>query len=311
MEQERLCSALESMLFAAEHPVGVERFKAVFGEDGPNDEAILSALGAIQSRYQSDLYGFELRRSQSGYHFVTKGANAEYVRSFLAMKPFRLSRSALEVLSIIAYRQPITRSEIDHVRGIDSSHLLRVLIERDLVRMAGKAEVPGRPVQYATTPRFLEIVGLNTLGDLPPLSELEQLQGSAPEHEDPLETGLDDFMKTAEEGERIDEENQAEYREIHDMLETVQAADREIYESPLHAEIAKENLAALEAFQAATPKRARKKPVEVRYEDLVVTDTTIQGAGVQMELPPEPEPLADVDPEPTADGDEPVEPTEH
>ena len=178
MELERLCSALESMLFAAEHPVGIERFKAAFGETPPTDESISEALAAIQARYLSPQFGFELRQAQSGYHFVTKAENAEFLRTFLSQKPFRLSRSALEVLAIIAYRQPITRAEIDSVRGIDSSHLLRVLIERDIVRMGGKAEVPGRPVQYGTTPRFLEIVGLSTLNDLPPLSELEQLRSA-------------------------------------------------------------------------------------------------------------------------------------
>lgn len=289
MEQERLCSALESMLFAAEHPVSLERFKAVFGENPPADEELTEALAVIIARYQTPQYGFELRQAQSGYHFVTKAANAEYIRTFLSQKPFRISRSALEVLAIIAYRQPVTRAEIDQVRGIDSSHLLRVLIERDIVRMAGKAEVPGRPVQYATTPRFLEIVGLNTLNDLPPLSELEQLSGSVPiKEEDRMETGLNKFMEGTMELEKVDEENQAEYREIHSLLETVQNADKEVFESQLHAEVAQENQAALEAFQASAPKKSRKKAVqEIRYEDLVVTDTVIAAGDVQLELPTE------------------------
>ncbi len=298
MNQERLSSALESMLFAAEHPVGIERFKAVFGETPPADDDIKSALASLKERYAAPHFGIELREAQNGYHFVTKVENAEYLRTFLQQKPFRLSRSALEVLAIIAYRQPITRAEVDAVRGIDSSHLMRVLIERDIVRMAGKAEVPGRPVQYATTPRFLEIVGLNSLNDLPPLSELEQLSGSVPEKEDPLETGLDAFMQGSEAAERIDEENQAEYREIHAMLEQVgSTADKEVYESQLHADVAAENMAALEAFQASAPKKSRKKAAaavtELRYEDLVVTDTKIEAAGVAVELPTE-EPAEEV-----------------
>ena len=194
MEINGITTAIESILFAADKPVSIARFLEVFSDLNPKKEDVEEALGFIQKRYEGSDYGFELRQAQGGFQFITKAQNADWVRKFLETKPFRLGRSSLEVLAIIAYRQPMTRSEIDAVRGIDSSHLLRTLMERGLVKMAGKAEVPGRPVQYATTPKFLEMLGLDDLAHLPPLSELQQLQGDTEDPMKTLEKGLDRFI---------------------------------------------------------------------------------------------------------------------
>lgn len=273
MEINGITTAIESILFAADKPVSVARFLEVFSDLNPKKEDIEEALNFIQQRYESSDYGFELRQAQGGYQFITKAQNADWVRKFLETKPFRLGRSSLEVLAIIAYRQPLTRSEIDAVRGIDSSHLLRTLMERGLVKMAGKAEVPGRPVQYATTPKFLEMLGLDDLAHLPPLSELQQLQGDTEDPMKTLEKGLDKFITE----ELSDQENVGNLELQHGLDEfsaLIQNADRsqdEVYESKEHAEVAHANQEALRAFQETTPYRRRKRTMT--YNDLHLGET--------------------------------------
>jgi len=268
MEINGITTAIESILFAADKPVSIARFLEVFSDLNPKQEDIEESISFIQKRYEGTDYGFELRQAQGGYQFITKAQNADWVRKFLETKPFRLGRSSLEVLAIIAYRQPLTRAEIDAVRGIDSSHLLRTLMERGLVKMAGKAEVPGRPVQYATTPKFLEVLGLEDLAHLPPLSELQQLQGDTEDPIKSLEKGLDRFITE----ELVDQENVGNL-ELQQGLEEfstlIQSADRsqdEVYESKEHAEVAHANQEALRAFQETTPYRKRKRSIS--YDDL-------------------------------------------
>lgn len=273
MEINGITTAIESILFAADKPVSVNRFLEVFAELNPKQEDIEQAIEFIQKRYEGSDYGFELRQAQGGYQFTSKAQNAEWVRKFLETKPFRLGRSSLEVLAIIAYRQPLTRAEVDAVRGIDSSHLLRTLMERGLVKMAGKAEVPGRPVQYATTPKFLEVLGLEDLAHLPPLSELQQLQGDTEDPIKTLEKGLDRFITE----ELVDQEEvgnldlQQGLDEIGNLINTADRSQDEVYESKEHAEVAHANQEALRAFQETTPYRRRKRTVS--YNDLHMGET--------------------------------------
>lgn len=282
MAQEKFVSAVEAILFAAERPVSFDRVREAFGSPSPNNDQILEAVSVLQDRYAGPDRGFELRKAQGGFHFVTKMENAEYIRRFQASKPFRLGRSALEVLAIVAYRAPITRAEIDQVRGIDSSHLLRTLIERGLVRMAGKAEVPGRPVQYATTERFLEVVGLKTTAELPPLSELTQLQGDAEDPQRKMEDNLDKFMRpierTAEDEAAMVPLEDADGQDptlnaIDELIQTADGSTKEVYASPVHREAAEANREALEAFQAQSRKRPRK-PKAVTFEELTGSGET-------------------------------------
>ena len=242
MEQERLKSAVEAILFASDRPVSVSRLKDVFGEEGPSEDDFGQAIRNLKERYQNPEYGFELRgEPATGVHFCTKVSNVEFVQKFLAMKPFRVGRSALEVLAIIAYRQPLTRAEIDQVRGIDSSHLLRVLIERGLVKMAGKAETPGRPVQYATTPRFLETVGLTSLQELPPLTELEQLQGDTEDPLKKLEDGLERIIADSPTSKEIVMEAEEGLNAIDSLIKPRKASEKKSTQSAEHAQVAREN----------------------------------------------------------------------
>ncbi len=270
MELEKLTSTLESILFATDRPVSVVRLVELFGEEGPKEDQIKEALDSVKERYLSSAHGFELREAQGGFHFVTKAENAEIVRKFLETKPFRLGRSALEVLAIVAYRGPLTRSEIDHVRGIDSSHLLRTLIERGLVKMAGKAEIPGRPVQYTTTPKFLEVVGLQDIAQLPPLSELDQLQGQTEDPLKNLEAGLDKFIDEdmATEGPEASDEG---LDEISALIDTARQGSKEVYASPAEAQTAESNEEAARSMQSHG--KIKKKKKTVTFEELTASET--------------------------------------
>ncbi|NQW43976.1 MAG: SMC-Scp complex subunit ScpB [Deltaproteobacteria bacterium] len=286
MELEKITSAIESILFASDRPVSVGRLKEVFGEEGPLEETLSEALAVIKERYMGPGFGFELRAAQGGFQFVTRPENAEIIRKFLETKPFRLGRSALETLAIISYRQPITRAEIDQVRGIDSSHLMRTLIERGLVKMAGKADVPGRPVQYATTPRFLEVLGLSSLSELPPLTELDQLQGDTVDPMKTLEEGLDRFIHAqGEKAEDLSAEDKEELAEIETMLDSAKKGTREIHQSALHAEIAEENENAVAALQSHP--RPRKKKNTVTYEEITHSEMASKNLDDEalMEMP--------------------------
>lgn len=239
-------SILESLLFVSDKPISISRFQEVLGEE-ISKEQIEETLKEIILKYSQELFGIELREAQGGFHFTTKIANSEWVRRFLQTKPFRLGKSAMETLAIVAYREPVTRAEIDKVRGIDSSHLMRTLIERGLVKMVGKADIPGRPVQYATTERFLEVTGLRSLQDLPPLSELDELQGHQKDKVATVEERLDEVFESKMTFEESMEVQSEELQKIDEILAPIKPSS-EIYESQTHAEVAQENELALAGF---------------------------------------------------------------
>ncbi len=261
MDLDRLKSIVESILFASETPVTITRISEVLGEEKPTEEQITTVLDQLILRYKDPYFGVELRQAQGGYQFTTKAENAEWVRRFLATRPYRLSRSALEALAIIAYRQPITRAEIDNIRGMDCSHLLRTLMERGLVKMIGKAEIPGRPVVYGTTPKFLEVVGLSSLSELPPLSELHELQGDTDEVKDSLEVSLDKVIGDSINTEELVHEEDKGLQEIEQLIDSIRRPDQDIFASPLHEDIAKSNEESLAAYQTLTRQMKSKRMV--------------------------------------------------
>src|SRR5579863_9295294 len=174
MEEERLKAILESLLFAAGEPVPLARLAAVL--DNVARDAIKKALSEMLFGYGAGGRGIVLEEVANGYQLRTPREHALYVRKLLAAKPPRLSRPLLETVAIIAYRQPVTRPEIEQLRGVDSGGVLETLLERGLIRIAGRKEAPGRPIVYATTPEFLEVFSLKDLASLPDLEEFRALQ---------------------------------------------------------------------------------------------------------------------------------------
>ncbi len=166
IEGTDLIARLEALLFAAPEPVDIGRLAAIMDIERDRVEELVTALS---KRYQGPDSGIDLLRVAGGYQIFTRPEHACAVERLVEPERVRLSRAALECLALVAYRQPVTRAEIEEVRGVQSGHTLKTLESAGLVTAAGRLDAPGRPIQYATTPRFLAFLGLDTLKDLPPL----------------------------------------------------------------------------------------------------------------------------------------------
>jgi segregation and condensation protein B len=167
---KRLRSILESLLFAAGDPLSLGKLMQVL--TGYERRDVVRALAELGEEYLRDARGFRLQQVAGGYQLRTSRANAEFVKALLAQRPVRLSRASLETLAVVAYRQPVTRPEIEAIRGVDVDAVLTTLLDRRLVRVLGRKDVVGRPLLYGTTPEFLETFGLKDLSSLPRLEEL-------------------------------------------------------------------------------------------------------------------------------------------
>jgi len=169
----RLKSVLESLIFVSEEPVPLDKLCAILVESNRDD--IRNALNELQEDYGSPERGIFLAEVARGWQFRTREENSDFVRRLVKTKASRFSQSALETLAIVAYRQPITRAEIEYYRGVDSGGVLKTLLEKKLVKIFGKKDIPGRPLIYGTTREFLEIFSLRDLKSLPSLREIEEL----------------------------------------------------------------------------------------------------------------------------------------
>jgi segregation and condensation protein B len=174
MDDFEIKPILESMIFVSDNPVRLDTLIEILPES--NEEAILEGIEQIKREYGEASKGFELIEVAGGYQFRTKPRWAEWVNRLKKAKAVKLSRSALETLAIIAYRQPMIRPEIEEIRGVDSGWVLRTLLEKGLIRIVSRRDIPGRPIVYGTTKTFLELFNLNTLSDLPTLKEIEPPQ---------------------------------------------------------------------------------------------------------------------------------------
>jgi segregation and condensation protein B len=192
VEEERLKAILESLLFAAAEPVALSQLVTVL--EGVARDDIKQALGEMKVAYAAGGRGIVLEEVANGYQLRTPREHALYVRKLLAAKPPRLSRPLLETVAIVAYRQPITRPEIEQLRGVDCGGVIDTLIERRLIQIAGRKEAPGRPIMYTTTREFLELFGLKDLSGLPDLEELRLIERP---REEALFANIDDTASTA------------------------------------------------------------------------------------------------------------------
>ncbi len=174
MSGGELMAILESMLFVSSEPLSMTRLAAVLGDFTKAE--IEQALRTLRNDLDQERRGIRLALVAGGYRLVTKQEYAPWIKRLdKAKSAAKLTRSALESLAIIAYKQPLVRSEIEELRGVETSGVLRTLLERKLVRIVGRKEVPGRPIMYGTTKYFLEQFGLSDLSQLPPLREFREL----------------------------------------------------------------------------------------------------------------------------------------
>lgn len=166
----------EAALLAAGKPMSLEQLRELFDEDErPARQVMEHVLALLEAACEGR--GFELKKVASGYRLQVREEYAPWVARLFEEKPQRYSRALLETLALIAYRQPITRGEIEDIRGVTvSSNIIRTLLEREWVRVVGHRDVPGRPAMYATTRQFLDYFNLSDLDQLPPLSEVRDLE---------------------------------------------------------------------------------------------------------------------------------------
>lgn len=173
-EAEALIPAVEALLFAAGEPVSAGAMATALQVDDPL--LVAEAARALSQRLRSRQSGIIVVEVAGGYQARTHPRFASEVLALRGGRPQRLSRAALEVLSIIAYQQPATRQDVEEVRGVASGAVIKGLIERGLLKVRGRSDIPGRPLQYGTTPAFLELFGLPDLKALPTLAEREALE---------------------------------------------------------------------------------------------------------------------------------------
>jgi segregation and condensation protein B len=195
---ESLRQQLEALIFCAQEPVSRADLLVCARKlhtEAVTEAEVVALLKDLTEQYQAPQYAFEVVEQAGGYRFLTKPIHKQAVATLLAEHARKkLSASALETLAIVAYQQPITKAEVEAIRGVSCDYALLKLLERGLVAIGGRKEAPGRPVLYLTTPKFLEHIGIRTLADLPPVRE----QFDTHELGEPAEVAMADISATTE-----------------------------------------------------------------------------------------------------------------
>lgn len=199
MELNKIKNILEAILLATDRTLSVPQLEALFelDEERPTRDEIRQALHEMAEDYESR--GYELKQVSSGYRLQVRQEYATWVGRLWEEKPARYTRALLETLALIAYRQPITRGEIEEVRGVSvSSNIIKTLLERDWIKVLGHKDVPGKPSLYGTTKAFLDYFNLKSLDQLPTLAEIKDLDSIHPE------LALDENATTGEDAENVE-----------------------------------------------------------------------------------------------------------
>ena len=174
ISKEKAFSIMESLFFMSAEPRSLPELASVFQDQIPSEE-LSRLVQEFQDSYNRPDRGMRLEKVKKAWQLRTKPENKAWLLKLKPQNVFRLSKPALEALSIIAFEQPCPKASVDETRGVDSSHLLKTLMEREMICPAGKSDLPGRPLLYKTTGKFLETFGFNSLKDLPSEKEIEEL----------------------------------------------------------------------------------------------------------------------------------------
>lgn len=172
MDTADLKAIVEAMVFISDSPLRPERIADALEADR---KVVVEVLRSLEQEYRQAGRGIVLAQVAGGYQFRTRPEHSEWLRRLSQGRPFRFSRAALETMAIVAYRQPVTRAEVDHLRGVDSGGVIKTLLEKHLIRIMGRKDIPGKPLIYGTTREFLELFGLKDLSALPALKEFSEL----------------------------------------------------------------------------------------------------------------------------------------
>ena len=174
LNEENICGAIETIIFMSECPISLSKIRELIDVDIPL-RVFHQAIEKLQHEYELSYHGIRLQEVAKGYQFRTKPLYSKYIHGLFKVSSLSLSPSSLEVLAIIAYKQPISKVEIEKIRGVDSSHIVRTMMEKKLVKIVGRSQELGKPVIYGTTDEFLEVFNLRTIDDLPPEYELKEM----------------------------------------------------------------------------------------------------------------------------------------
>ena len=222
LSQEQVLSIVESILFATDRPQSLTLIAQAFKGTSITRVEIKEALDSLRKEYGERGRGITLEESPGGFQLRTKIENKPYLQRMVKAKTFKLSGPSLETLSIVAYKQPCIKATVDEIRGVESGHLLRALMDKGLVSFCGKSELPGKPMLYGTTKKFLEIFGLRNIRELPSLSEIEAL---LPEGMDEIEETKDTLSDLSQNlSEKSDEsysQGERELAQITDKLKNI------------------------------------------------------------------------------------------
>jgi len=169
---------IEALIFVSESPLKTDRIAEILDLKKGEVKQVVSVL---QQEYLDADRGILLEEVAEGFQFRTRAECSDAIQQLVKTRPFRFSRAALETLAIIAYRQPVTRAEVEYLRGVDSGGVFKTLLEKQLIRILGKKDVPGRPLIYGTSKEFLEFFGMRDLSALPTLKEFSELASDLPE----------------------------------------------------------------------------------------------------------------------------------
>lgn len=189
MDTSELKRIIECLIFIAHTPITLEELKELI--DGVDKKELESVIEELIAELNTLKRGFYIAKVSNGYQFRTRDEYAPWLRNYLKARPQKLTKPALETLAIIAYKQPVARAEIESIRGVDSGGVLKTLLERRLIRIMGRLEVPGRPLVYGTTREFLELFGLKDIKDMPTLKDYEDLAKELKENKVPESEEID------------------------------------------------------------------------------------------------------------------------
>ena len=174
LNADTLCGAIETIIFMSDKPISIQKIKAQIDNELPL-RVIHESLSKLQMGYEEKHHGIRLVEVAEGYQFRTKATYSKFVQNLFKVNSLVLTPTALEVLAIIAYKQPVSKTDVEKIRGVDSSHIIRALMDKRLVKITGRSEELGRPSLFGTTEEFLEVFNLADISGLPPEYELEEM----------------------------------------------------------------------------------------------------------------------------------------
>ena len=175
MDLQEYKPVIEALIFTSPSPIKPQKIADIIDEEGVGEKKIMEMVEELQVEYQEEDRGFQIYKLSGGYEFRSNPDYGEYLKKLFSIKKdYKLSKSVLETIAIVAYNQPVTRMEVEMVRNVDSTYVLNKLIDLEMIKVVGQKDSPGRPLLYGTTSKFLEYFGLDSLSDLPELSEIEE-----------------------------------------------------------------------------------------------------------------------------------------